>query len=1837
MPLPGLRVNFERYALSNEQKVRCFTIPANIINWSDNGTFGTFEDNGFAAAKKILFDLFMMLVDMEVSSGGGGEVPVLLVERIAYSGRAGLISGKSIPCFSDRVLRGQVTERDASLLQQYIQSTGCDDDDTPVSPQSRRSRQHQTCNASTVSVYGSSESDVQDEVSLINGGDYLQMEEGDDELESSPTEHQNVELAPASGKHKTVVDDIFNTDADTNSDSSSDSNVESGVPWPSRRRRTSAVRVPELDLDEVLRTNDDIFRDGNGACAACRLWFICSPSTTVDVDDVLKAICAENNKEQVGPYNYNIDAVSECPRGGGDYINGDDSMDNEDQHDVDAHGRYAEASLRRRTSSATNKKTAKSGRGKSGKRGADVPIPSILRDDALKTIRSLNDVLHCMEVAYGSGCGLEDLFDPRMDIEHMSLGDQHQRDACAYFLSEDHFQTCIHFPYPEYVTLMHASQASYRRIYSYSVPCTLRAIDAGGTRSSCLRTVATGKSNSCNDTIQRGSTAMNDCLLPTEDGSVDQDAQRSADVLGLDPSVHQTSRDLRMAQQEKAYAQWVGASDSSPRLAHAFDCRIVIEEAQRPIRQLIIRHRQNQTLRKRHTLLWHHIDADLHRIRINTRALYMGLRKKVASAPQARALRVIDTVLREQGQSLCYPFTRVLGNVSLFTDFVVQTAVWCKSIKGIVSGTRSFLLHFCSGLTAGSNASQSGLHIMTTGDSDSGKSFILDLIAQVFPSQVSTMFHETALRDARSGNQDGEIIQKNEFGPQEMGVGVFRGSDRNNYFKDATTNRVLQMQGLVYEDGVRSLQEETLYALRVWQGCSNVRWNEISEAVRSRFYRNYITTAAPGADVPNMYQSMARARCDDLKGVRQSIDRFLQWLTAMCLDVHFQIDAGLLDSVQLPMISQYWEYIEADASRFGLWGKRTTMREFDRVRCVVSALTVMNAVLRVFTCPHSTRVRSPRAGHAEATSGQETVEGERGPSLAGRPHEAVDYALLEPYLIDALDPSIMVFAMNILKDEWVHPAEYDTLKVIRATFFNRSLGGLETSATGELRTQVGDGDNVYASGRAPAPLRTSTSNHLRALLSKHLLSPSGETGADTPASISADTFEYLHCRLTRFRNKFTRGRHRAAKERSASRCRSGRKRPRAYPPCSDSSDVYVDGDAEDLSSGETEEQTTAWMLLVARLLDGKRATRIARLASTQKEHLYQGIVDGLTDCGFDFYDWLLQHVSAADGQPLHGSIDRVLGDLYSGHESRSAVLQEEGENRRRDNFQQRQGVHNTATPRFGGGCDFIVDDESDSDEEYGHLHMDPENVYTHPGQVSAFEALRRVVRAGRKLKESHVWYRQLEDECTRVDPMEPSTAACYFSTRIVTQSKPHQEKYGVGQHGGAGGGGVGRAAARVEQTGHGSGGHADDGVPSPPPSAPGSAPTPHPQQQQQQATSLRTYISTLTDHLMFDLKRKGHSRELVMEILFRLYAEQVEEEVTLDVQPHQQYLDVHKTGRIARRLQVRKLSFDADGNIRVARSLLKRLAVRDVMMEAFRRTHEHRKTTPFVALGAWSTRNPNLPRSICFIPRNRDPPRRRPLGKDTTMHADVLLSQQVIHEKAGDVAKILRGLQDSRDFLQSPEEFVEEHLRKYPLFSMVCETEPILPRENTLRVRREVQTQQTLVRDRVFRNVKEYAGETDASVTHAMIDTFARRHRYPLQPRAFPFMLERTPFPQTRRGGTHGENCDYTLQDRAHDALVRELCSEAYCDVPYDEVSSLAEDTGKEEDVEEEVEEEEEEENNDVHKGVGTKVDRRSDRKGGRRRQGRRVVAKRHRRRLSTTGLEEDRRRTVYFPKKTYM
>jgi hypothetical protein len=1579
-------------------EARCLTIPMNVFDWSD-GTFNGFVDNEYATAMKVLFFLYLEILQQasEVHNNKTVELlkpPIIMIERLAYPATSDSNHMYSFPRFTDTVHNSSaMTTEQMESLSKWLETYVSDKYDCNV-----KVRKNAGSGKNSESEPSEQILDDSDDEGDGSGSDLdvmLDSEHGDG-VDADGTRLQ-MSLDQSSKHNNNDSHDEHGVQSDSRKrkprspDTSPDGANDENEKTPKRSKQAPVVSANEFPgIEELVQgsgsstiakktTIDQI----GGAAYGVRFWFLVfgPVSSSAAGDDYMqrmaKAMSPQRQMQRIttmnvkhllqgsrhsrgrggrgrggGSRGQNSSRNAQPNRGGdssdsdgglevhgGQNNNGPLTFDDDDNVTVDW------SSWNRRLSKKENM------------------VPSLSNGNVLGRMLCVEDFVRALRAVYGiyNDSNVDQLFLPWIDMLLQRTGEPVQRTPEEYFtfeaLGEDVSQLpnqdgletmeesfnllmqryldmtvgdiiAFRVPYTSLITVMGLTQGLFGRMLYYKVPFLVNVND-DLTPKLHIPTIARIGDDDSRSTVGR--------RMHRQSAWVDTDDNNS---------------------QLPEFDMWGGRSGVGIRLDHAPHCGPVIAKAMSSIRKKIEALHQDDTFRQRFPLAWEFVAADLQRLFEERRARFLPLMPIAASVPQTKAIRIIASVIDDDELGrLITTFSRQFGNVDLFGDFILQMSVYCVSVRGIVTATGSFILHFISGLSAANNASSNGLHIMTAACADSSKSFVFNEIANIFPCQAATPAFETDKKDSRNGNIDGELLMRDESDVSKVGAGIHQNSVYEGREKMILTKREIVTQALAMRDGERQFDKLTLYAMRAVQCNSNVAWHLMSEAIRSRHYRNIPMITTVGDSAPNMYQSMARSRDPAMHGVRESLEHFYTWLTTTVLYVHMMIDAGALCKAQTSVLDEYYPFLDKIARRLGVWGSKTTFREYDRLQGVVNTLVVLNAVLHVYTCP-----LSPLAQNES-------------------PHNDADFALLEPHMDDSRCPGIIPFALGMLRNDWETPEEYRILLSLREKYFNLMSGESvdSTDPANRQSASIGDNDQNIEEERSVPKINIKT-------IVKRALS--AELGA-FETSHQRNLLDLICTKLNRFRACFAHG-HRGTEQ--------GGKPRKPLPKHNDGGD-----------NGDEDVQVTQLFYRLSELiLDGAKSKLAAAFGGSKnykETFLYEGIVESTTELGVKFTKWLLEPLKTMTSVCLFWN---------------SVLI----------NANDEDGVSHghTCIKQLVGVSKLINLEDIGFLEMYGHWSADAEDIVSQPGWVTLCESLRRNSQRCRKTIEGLVWGIQLKDQCTFTDATDPGLAACYTSTTSlidITQANP-DSGYGHDQVGSDSAGFQGDAldnegGGRVRNVSSGGAGYPSSAA-------------------QSQETNAKKLLKKLVDIVAFDLRSKyGYTRESILESLQGMMHETIQVDVWVAVKPTQAFLDPTGCGFIQQHVSVKKLEIGADGHLRIARTLATRCATPEVMLQAIREVFENKTLeSAFMSVGTFNPGNPTMPLINVFIRRQRDPLMSAPMTADAALQTRTISNQAAVHKNVRDIQKVIETMsQDVPKKLPSIRELEDKRRETYPAASLM--------------------------------------------------------------------------------------------------------------------------------------------------------------------------------------------------------
>ena len=378
----------------------------------------------------------------------------------------------------------------------------------------------------------------------------------------------------------------------------------------------------------------------------------------------------------------------------------------------------------------------------------------------------------------------------------------------------------------------------------------------------------------------------------------------------------------------------------------------------------------------------------------------------------------------------------------------------------------------------------------------------------------------------------------------------------------------------------------------------------------------------------------------------------------------------------------------------------------------------------------------------------------------------------------------------------------------------------------------------------------------------------------------------------------------------------------------------------DLSVNERKQCIQVWSKLQTHLLD----TPIHEpLEQSRGYGLYDELIEPPTTTGLHIYNWMHHFSDKACGS-LQVVADEVLYQHCYGNVTR---LQQ------------------------------VYDEDVDSDEEVDIFCTPCEDDECKTAEVGALEAVRRVLLAGKKYKESLVWYRHLEMEYQqqqprawhggsrgstshrRVDASMAEYLACYESQKSCANTV-HEANSGKSWNSGG----------------------------------------------KMEAGKRQFYINKLTNSLAHDLSKRGHGYDDVREALHMLCTEEVDEVVKVSVGPGETHHDLDGDGYCTKTVRIPKLRFNASGGIVLAKSVMRRTAHRDILMEAFRHVYERMGNPLLIAPTMYHPRSPNIPQVACFLQRAKSSTTRAA----TTSSSTKTSQKQHIYSDSQDTIQRLLGL-----------------------------------------------------------------------------------------------------------------------------------------------------------------------------------------------------------------------------------
>ena len=289
------------------------------------------------------------------------------------------------------------------------------------------------------------------------------------------------------------------------------------------------------------------------------------------------------------------------------------------------------------------------------------------------------------------------------------------------------------------------------------------------------------------------------------------------------------------------------------------------------------------------------------------------------------------------------------NNFSLLADWLLRFSISIEEGFGVVAdGTLNVVLTFLAALNASDPEPKNKLHALMCGDHAQSKSFTLHVLQSLLiPGVAKSMTYMTNASMAFEGNSNGTVYIFEECPHKMLGVSARgRPSSMNEVetrAKQQLTSGQVTVMELGYSQGKRVSRVSTHTCNTVFVCATNAPFQKMAPAMQSRFLQIH-TSGGKNADVIAKICESQTAAQRELKDEVIEISRWLQYHVQL---VFLLVDVGIL-VVDLSLTNATLPRIFAAAARRGL-PHAQSVREVERVRCLVRLLVVIRAVMRNLT------------------------------------------------------------------------------------------------------------------------------------------------------------------------------------------------------------------------------------------------------------------------------------------------------------------------------------------------------------------------------------------------------------------------------------------------------------------------------------------------------------------------------------------------------------------------------------------------------------------------------------------------------------------------------------------------------------------------------------------------------------------------------------------------------------------------------------------------------------------------------------------------------------------------
>jgi hypothetical protein len=401
-------------------------------------------------------------------------------------------------------------------------------------------------------------------------------------------------------------------------------------------------------------------------------------------------------------------------------------------------------------------------------------------------------------------------------------------------------------------------------------------------------------------------------------------------------------------------------------------------------------------------------------------------------------------------------FSKTTSNLSLFNDYMAKLLVDLEYIYKCNTVHSKTILALLSHLNSTDPARELKAHLFMLGPAGSSKSFCLMLVKKLsIPGTVSVRTYMTAKSDTASGNQDGLTVIIEEM-QGDLASKEGANTTQQAILKARLCSGYTTVEEPYYDQkGQRS--QRTLYCRSncTFVVASNMKRRDMSSPIVDRFIMQ------PSMEDFRTDRELTQLICSvdspELVALREVVNINFRWLQYHISMINMLIQCGVIPSVSLSFTMMVLPEIHRYSKKLGVTNTHRP-RPTARLMAVMRTLVLIRAVLYVFGSPWSPLAPDSKSKSClsddppETTKQWESMWNSSEENEQIEMHKTEHYLEVVPYLNDA-DPSLLTFAVGLLRHQWEPPLLADIIRVMsgntnisggkKKTFVDLDVRGLQ--------------------------------------------------------------------------------------------------------------------------------------------------------------------------------------------------------------------------------------------------------------------------------------------------------------------------------------------------------------------------------------------------------------------------------------------------------------------------------------------------------------------------------------------------------------------------------------------------------------------------------------------------------------------------------------------------------------------------------------------------------------------------------------------------------------------------